>query len=232
MLQDLKVREVTPPQVKEFAPNVKLHRGFSNYLFKMALVSNERTQAADKYEQITKVLEEIYSYKKLLKDYTDYSLFVTGHSLGGALAQIFAFTLAGSELGKRIIPKKPVTAFTYASPECGGIPYMDAFNKLEKEGQLRHLRFSNQGDCVPILVSRLRPFISKRGQPGINIHVYPDKKADVGYNQMIMFFYNLFNTSNVLTKHSPGDYKDNLLEHNPDILAKSVEELYAQYVFN
>ena len=97
----------------------------------MALVSNDRTQAANEYEQITKNLKEIY------KGYTDYSLFVTGHSLGRALAQILAFTLAGSELGKRIIPSdKPVTALKYASPKCKGIPYMDAFNKLEKERKL------------------------------------------------------------------------------------------------
>ena len=157
---------------------------------------------------------------------------MTGHSLGGALAQIFAFTLAGSELGRRIIPQgNPITALTYASPQCGTKSYMEAFNKLENEKRLCHLRISNDGDAIPVGLSYL-PCSGRLAQPGINIHVYPDKKADVAHNQMIMFLFNPFSPSYLLTKHSPGDYKDNLLnDANLDILSKSVEQLYAQYVF-
>ena len=227
-MQNIQTTLETPEPFEDFAKDVEVHRGFADYLFSRPIERGDETNNSTKYELITKVLEEVFSYNKDGRDYTDYSLYVTGHSLGAALSQILAFTLAGSETGKRIIPSKnPITALTYASPECGTDSYRNAFNKLEKENQLRHLRVSNHGDAVPNLISSVFRF-SDWTQPGVNIHIYTDKKADIGYNASIRYWFNPFQ---LILKHSPLEYRRNLLEKalNDNILEKSTEDFYSEY---
>ena len=225
-MQNIQFAPKVPIPIAEFAKNVSVHSGFSNYLFRYTTGDNEKT----KYEQILVTLKEVFNYKEGDKDYSDYSLYVTGHSLGGAITQILAFTLAGSKTARSIIPNgNPVTALTYASPECGTGNYREAFKKLEFENRLRHLRISNHGDGVPIAVSsinRLRDYT----QPGVNIHLHKNKKADVTYNGNVRYWVNPFNA---LTKHSLADHKFNLLDNgkNEDILEKAVETFYEEYLF-
>lgn len=56
----------------------------------------------------------------LLDNNPGYRLYVTGHSLGGALATAFAFTAAASS-DPRII--KPVTCISVASPKVGNLAF-------------------------------------------------------------------------------------------------------------
>ena len=56
----------------------------------------------------------------LLDNNPGYRLYVTGHSLGVALATAFAFTAAASS-DPRII--KPVTCFSVASPKVGNLAF-------------------------------------------------------------------------------------------------------------
>ena len=115
-------------------------------------------EGKSKFYQILATLKELYAYKdeEAGRDYSDYDLYVTGHSLGGALAQLLAFTLAGSK-DSDFLPK-PVTAISYASPQVGKSGYLRAFEKLEKDGKLRHIRVSNEGDVVPVAPSKLLGF--------------------------------------------------------------------------
>lgn len=50
-------------------------------------------------------------------DLKDYSLYVTGHLLGGALAVLMSFVLAGS--GELDNVSTPTTAITFAPPNVG-----------------------------------------------------------------------------------------------------------------
>ena len=59
------------------------------------------------------------------RDYSDYELYVTGHSLGGGLAQLTGFALAGSEKCTNI--PSPITTISFASPTAGDEEYNKAF---------------------------------------------------------------------------------------------------------
>ena len=72
-----------------------------------------------KFEQIVDILREIRTKKDPNGNgYKDYGIFVTGHSLGGALTQLLSFALAGSTITRDELPK-PVIAITYGSPRVG-----------------------------------------------------------------------------------------------------------------
>jgi len=222
-IQNFEFWGVLPDEVKGFAKEgTKMHRGFCDYLFEYKLKNEVET----KYERIVKSLREIYtSTKKGYDGIEDYSLYVTGHSLGGAMAQILAFTLAGSNLD--FLPKdKPVRAITFASPEVGDSGYVASFMELEKASKLRHIRVSNQGDAVPI-VFNLTP-IHTFEQPGVNVHVYKDNEATVQYNKINKFFVNPFKASK---RHTPLEYRQHLfgVKENENLINTSTRKLYEDY---
>lgn len=228
-IQNIQVGDKIPAEIKEFAGNdVNVHAGFSDYLFKNASQRDQNT----KYDQIIDVLEDVYKYKASERDYSDYELYVTGHSLGGAMTQLLAFTLAGSKKAQAFLPSgKPVTAMSFASPHCGTVGYQKKFNEFEREGKLRHIRVSNNGDAVPLLVNTIAPLAGYK-QPGLNVHLHPKKKADIAYNKVQK---NLINPINALDMHMLPSHRSRLMREedgglvNKDILTKSVEEIYSEY---
>ena len=182
------------------------------------------------------VLKEVYSYKESGRDYSDYDLEITGHSLGGSLAQLLSFILAGSKEAD-FIPK-PVTAITWASPVVGNKKFFLDYRDLEKSNKVRHIRVSNRNDviaCSPGL-GITKPY----WQTGVNIYLKStNKKAEVKYE----------NTRSIISQTSPISLKAHSLYKgsrsyykrlfakeegtdsyiNSDILEKSVEELYKEY---
>jgi predicted lipase len=114
---------------------IKIHGGFYDYLLKQ---KNEKS----KFTEITEYLLPI------LEQHPDFKLYVTGHSLGGALACLFAFQIAS---GAEIQVPKPVTCVSVASPKVGNEGFRLAFQLLEEEGLLRHLRIANEMDPVTLL---------------------------------------------------------------------------------
>jgi len=88
------------------------------------------------------VLDDIDSKPENL----NYEVWVSGHSLGASMASLVAFELAGTPF-KRI--RKAVKCATFSSPLTGCEEFRAAFQTLEKEGLLQHVRVSNQEDFVP-----------------------------------------------------------------------------------
>ena len=72
-------------------------------------------------------------------------LYISGHSLGGALATLFVFEIAS--MPDDVIPK-PVSCFTFGAPYVGDESFRRANSLLQSLGKLRHLRVCNHKDLV------------------------------------------------------------------------------------
>jgi len=116
---------------------VLVHRGFYEYLFNNKLIDGQQ-----RYDQICG------DVKSLMEK--GYSLYVTGHSLGAALATLFSFKLAGAGPSKDWVPR-PITAITYAAPYSGSRSYRAAFEQEEIDGLIRSLRINNGEDIIPTI---------------------------------------------------------------------------------
>ena len=178
-----------------------------------------------KFQQIVDIISEIRTKEDEISGdrYSEYSIFVSGHSLGGALSQLLAFALAFYSTRDHL--PQPITAITIASPQVGNRVWLTNFKQLEKEGFLRHIRLSNDGDRVCVIPS-LGYF-----QTGVNIHLYPNRKASIEYCKQWPR-WSAIQCSSIGKMHLVCTYLDRLLlENNKDILSKSVEQLYEESVY-
>ncbi len=140
---------------------------------------------------------------------------------GGALTQLLAFALAGSEKSADL--PKPITAISYASPRVGNSGYQKKYTQLEIEGKLRHIRVSNEGDVVAVAPSW------GYKQTGLNFHVAPGKKVVVKHNAD-RSFWSQVNTE-ALANHGLDRYHERLfIQRNMTSISSSVEELYKKHV--
>lgn len=128
----------TPEWLKEngMRDSIWVHNGFHSYLF------NKNERGVTKYDEIMEDLTP------LIEQHPDHSVFVTGHSLGGALATLVAFQIAAS---KTVLATEPVTLITIASPYVGDLSFREAFHILEKHDRIMHLRITNKNDIVPTI---------------------------------------------------------------------------------
>lgn len=93
------------------------------------------------YKQLTEsnVYEQIVSeIKNLLDKHPDFAIYITGHSLGGALS-----TLCGYMLSTEI--ENHINVVSFASPRVGNSAWKQAFNS---KTNLTHFRVTNNRDIV------------------------------------------------------------------------------------
>lgn len=127
-----------------------IHNGFRGYL--NADTADETDGDNPKLDQITDNLEEI------MEDCEGFDVFVTGHSLGGALATLYGLRLAETK-------KFPVVnILSYASPYVGTEGFRKVFRQAELDGIVRHIRVSNTNDCIPA-----NPCIGGFSHVGVNL---------------------------------------------------------------
>jgi len=135
-----KIRDPMGMIDKSLGEKVLVHLGFFNYLF-----DNEKMKDGEqRYDTIVKDI------RGAINKESGYRVYVTGHSLGGALATMFSTTLAGAGSSFDDIPR-PLTCITWAAPFSGTAGYQSAIEQLEKNGLLRSLRINNGEDLVPTL---------------------------------------------------------------------------------
>jgi hypothetical protein len=113
-----------------------IHHGFYDYLF--------GSKTKDGINKCTEIMSHVL---QLLEQYPGYRLYVTGHSLGGALATLFAVEAAADH---RV--QCTVTCISIASPKVGNMAFRRAVQDLE--GRLRCLRIANHKDLVTLLPDR------------------------------------------------------------------------------
>lgn len=141
--------------------NCSVHSGFYKQLHE-----------TDVYEQILETL------KKLLEEYPDYVIYVTGHSLGAALSTLFGFELS-HEIDKQI------TVVSFASPRVGNNVFRNVF---DKKSNLIHYRVTNDRDIVTA-----GPMINFQ-HVGINIALSEDNcKIYKSYDYNQWWKFSLFN---------------------------------------
>ena len=160
--------------------NVYVHSGFYKQLYNENMYENLKNDIND-----------------LIKEYTDYEIYITGHSLGAALATLFGYELA------RSIPNK-VNIISFASPRVGNIEFKKAFDEKEN---LYHIRVTNNRDIVTAV-----PFINFK-HVGTNICLY-ENSYDIFYNYSYNHWlkYSLFNCWRV-SDHSMDLYYTRLLKN-------------------
>ena len=202
----------------EFKPTI--HRGFASYLFdnRKEVREDGTTVMRTRFDCIVASLKD--SFEELDEDdRKNYDVCVTGHSLGGALANLLACKIAEIERDCSFFDK--VLAMTFAAPVVGGQSYNEAFQALEKQGRLRYIRISNENDLIP---TQPYPFYT---QNGVNLHVRKDKKMNYAYRNTKIVFSQL-GFSNPLIHHGLPEYENRLfgIPENKSILEKSIAELY------
>lgn len=112
---------------------IGMHSGFHSYLFG----AKSKSDPTCKYDLILDRL------RLLLETFPDFSVVLTGHSLGGALATLCCFRLALD-----LDLKKPVKCITFASPRTCNISFARAFQELEVQQKIVCLRVANKRDVI------------------------------------------------------------------------------------
>jgi hypothetical protein len=148
-------------------PFGKVEKGFYDYLYGPTKEGwDERT--ISKADAIMGMLRGLFEKE----EYKDYQLYVTGHSLGGALSTLLACR-AALDIG---IPKKPVINVSIASPFVGDEEFRRNLQEMERKNAYRHLRISNEDDIVPLIPFISLPFptpsMTLYKQTGLNFRLY------------------------------------------------------------
>jgi predicted lipase len=144
--------------------NIKVHYGF--------------------YRQLTyqNTLKQLYNIiEKNSKKHNDYSWFVSGHSLGGALS------ILGAYLFSKKFSDIHFTIVSLASPRVGNVDFAYDFNN---QLNLTHYRICNNKDIVTAV-----PYFGYR-HTGYTIHYKNNKWIKIGNNYDDHNSYNLFKLYN------------------------------------
>ena len=131
---------MNPPPTEEQMPStIRVHTGFWEYLFQKSP------------EGVTRMDQILQDAKTLLKENVGFSLYMTGHSLGGALSTLCAFYAACDDEMLQLTQHKRIVVYSVASPYCGNWKFRHAFQELERNGRLQHLRIANREDLVTLM---------------------------------------------------------------------------------
>lgn len=166
-IQDAKtIMGSIPNPVKSLDSNqpdaVGVHLGFRDYLYGESpsllsslplplpgsLPSREEKEQHEEDTNPTKVEVILNQLRALREECPDYKIYVSGHSLGGALALIVALEAAAVFGGG-------VTCITIGNPKTGNYQFRSAINLLERTQKLRCLGIHNFNDIVPMLPSNV-----------------------------------------------------------------------------
>jgi len=195
-----------------------------DYIFDKTVTTDDSPDKR-KYDEI---LEDI---KPLLNANPGYKLYVTGHSLGGALSSVVAFYLACED--DDIIPK-PVTCLNFAAPRVADYGFCQATNALEQSKRLRMCRIVNDNDSIAML-----PMVNF-SHAGFQIRLYqsdsnkmPTSKPEMTYPKLDDSFWSRFGRAwgNSLPAsfnlgYDHGEYRERVDDNQEYLESQDLNELY------
>ena len=210
------------------------HMGFTEYLF------TKREHDSVDRPIIDRIMASVDDAFKNNPDVTDdFKLYTTGHSLGGGLSNLFAFHVAHKKEQNdediKHLPKK-ITAMTFAAPVIGNADLQTEYQSLEKQGFLRHVRVSNEGDLIPTnsitfpLSLAIKGDTTKYHQNGMNLFLKPKGQMEIDYvNTKTCTSQLHLNPMNNLACHLLPMYRERVaLPENEALYEQTIEELYKQ----
>mmetsp|Transcript_4241 Transcript_4241/g.6093 ORF Transcript_4241/g.6093 Transcript_4241/m.6093 type:complete len:420 (+) Transcript_4241:3-1262(+) len=193
---------------------VWIHSGFHNYMNKDTVVEGD---SETKKEQVLRMVKE------LVKKNPGYAVYVTGHSLGGALS-----TLGGYYLATDPEIPKPVSVINFASPRVGNADFREAITTLEKNNDIRFCRFVNENDSITIIptlnYTHVGLQVKLNESPKVDPLVRYPKTSDVWTILWNAWDNSIPSAFNLGYDHS--DYRERIETHKEKIAKLSVNELY------
>lgn len=156
-------------------------------------------------------------------------IFITGHSLGGALASLFTLDLAVS------LPDVGITSITFASPRVGTSNWQTVYNQTYNL-QDKTIRVRNSYDLVPKVPPADWPFSFKDIGQEFPVS-FSVQKDHIDVSDIILSWHALSNYTYVVTHAviaSPqvwtGEFPDqehngwNMLSYDPDTATSALEQ--------
>mmetsp|Transcript_37059 Transcript_37059/g.68640 ORF Transcript_37059/g.68640 Transcript_37059/m.68640 type:complete len:471 (-) Transcript_37059:166-1578(-) len=208
------------------------HEGFTKYLMDPKMGDQDGRRCLDRI--LACVNDEFGNNVDVVGK--DFNLYVSGHSLGGGLANLFSFRAAqlkakGDESVKNL-PEK-ITALTFAAPVVGNVDFNKEYQVLEKKGVLRHIRVANKGDVVPTnniifpASLALKGDTTKYIQNGVSLFLLPEEELEQEYGGTKSCASQF--TTKALTNHLVPEYATRVtLPVNKEKYQQTVEEIYVK----
>jgi predicted esterase YcpF (UPF0227 family) len=214
------VRDKMEGRLKE---RVLVHHGFHDYLF-----DNEDAQEnGHDVERFDKIVSDI---KAAINGEEGYSVYITGHSLGGALATMLSFKLAGADGPEFDAIPRPITCISWAAPMSGTTGTRTATEHMEKMGLLRSLRMCHPEDIVPTVpfLSFLRTRLMKH--VGINVRL-SDSSIRIEHSSKANFATALRNSIfkpfwQLPDSHFLPTYEERFADHANELKTITLDDLY------
>jgi predicted lipase len=197
--------------------NLWIHSGFYKCIFEKTFDDSDDPSRLKYHE----VLDDI---KPLLKADPTYKLYVTGHSLGGALAGLISFFLA---CDPEIVT--PVTCLSFASPRFGDSNYLEAVQVLEKEHRLRFCRIVNANDLIAVVPmwnyshAGFQVRLYENGSHPTKI-TYPKINDTISNRRKRVWSNSLFASTNLTYDH--GSYRERVEQNKAYLEKENLNQLY------
>lgn len=199
-----------------FPKNVYVGDGFNKIY-----TTKKQTMSASLQDQIFTALN------KLADAPTE--IFITGHSLGGALASLFTLDMAVS------LPDVGITSITFASPRVGSSNWQTVYDQTYNLKD-KTIRVRNSYDLVPKVPPADWPFSFKDIGQEFSLS-FSVQKDHIDFSDIILSWHALTNYTYVVTRAviaSPqlwtGEFPDqahagwNMISYNPGSASSALEQ--------